>query len=99
MAKHGAKADDIFAGRTTPALAALSWPSSAPSRAATSRRRAAIPALDRAVLPAFLPVALVAPALARMEKQGPRPPLNEPVDSAAMAGAMASRRAAARRNV
>ncbi len=70
MAKHGVSADDIFAGRTTPALLALLAELRAIARSHLARARPLIASLDRALLPTFLPATLVEPALQRMERRG-----------------------------
>ena len=79
MAKHGAKAEDVFAARLTPEVAAVLGDLRALARSHLAKARSLIPALDRAVLPAFLPVALVEPLLAIMEKRG-FDPLNAPAE-------------------
>jgi len=66
--RHGVRAADIFAGRTTPALRAALAELRAFARgnlAAFTARRAALPT---AAAPAFLPVALVPAYLDRMER-------------------------------
>lgn len=79
MAKHGAKAEDVFAARPTPEVAAVLGDLRALARSHLAKARALIPALDRAVLPAFLPVALTEPLLGIMEKRG-FDPLNQPAE-------------------
>ncbi|HWJ76364.1 MAG TPA: phytoene/squalene synthase family protein [Kaistia sp.] len=70
MARHGVKADDVFAGRATPALMALLAEMRTIARDHLDKARAAIRRLDPALLPAFLPATLVEPTLLRMEKRG-----------------------------
>lgn len=70
MRKHGVDATDIFAGRTTPALTALLAELRGIARGHLAKARQAQASLDPAILPAFLPVALVEPLLARMERRG-----------------------------
>ncbi len=70
MAKHGVSADDIFAGRTTPALTALLADLRSIARGHLAKARPLIAGLDRALLPAFLPATLIEPTLQRMERRG-----------------------------
>lgn len=68
--RHGARQEDIFAGRDTPALrAALAGMRARIEEHLGDCARAA--ALPAAVLPAFLPVALVGPYLQRLKRTGP----------------------------
>jgi len=73
VAAHGVAASDLFAGREKPALFALL----AELRAITRRHLAAVTSqaksLPPALLPAFLPVALVEPRLRLMERPSYRP--------------------------
>jgi phytoene synthase len=68
MARHGVRADDIFAGRTTPELLRLLADLRATARRHLGAARAALAGADRVALPAFLPVALVEPVLALMDR-------------------------------
>lgn len=67
MEKHGVRADDIFAGRMTPELGALLAEMRAIARRHLAEARRLIAPLDRGLLPAFLPVALVDPLLKRLD--------------------------------
>ncbi len=69
MSRHGVAADDIFAGRATRALHALLAEMRAIARGHLAKARPLIARLDSALLPAFLPAALVEPTLRRMEKR------------------------------
>ena len=79
MARHGVRAEDIFAGRTTPELLRMLADLRATARRHLAAGRAALAGVDRAVLPAFLPVALVEPVLTLMDRPG-YDPFRTPVD-------------------
>jgi phytoene synthase len=70
LARDGARADDVFAGRTTPelqqALAALRGE----ARRHVVAFESALATLPAALMPAFLPVALLPGYLSAMEKPG-----------------------------
>ncbi len=68
MSRHGVAADDIFAGRATPAIHALLAEMRSIARGHLDKARALIAGLDTGLLPAFLPAALVEPTLRRMER-------------------------------
>ena len=70
MTEYGVKADDVFAGRMTPELGALLARMRMIARDHLAKARPLIAGLDRALLPAFLPAALVEPLLGRMERRG-----------------------------
>ncbi|WP_029073946.1 phytoene/squalene synthase family protein [Kaistia adipata] len=79
MERHGVRAEDIFAGRTTPELLRMLADLRATARRHLGAARAALAGADRAVLPAFLPVALVEPVLALMDRPD-YDPFKTPVD-------------------
>jgi phytoene synthase len=68
MQKHGVSADDIFAGRTTPELLRMLADLRATARRHLGAAREALSGAESDVLPAFLPVALVEPVLALMDR-------------------------------
>jgi phytoene synthase len=70
MERHGVKAEDIFAGRTTPELLALLSDLRETARRHLDAGRAALAHADRIALPAFQPVALVEPMLRLMDRPG-----------------------------
>ncbi|MCX5515120.1 phytoene/squalene synthase family protein [Kaistia algarum] len=65
---EGVVSEDIFAGRTTPELLRLLKTMRDIAQDHLGRARAALASAETAVLPAFLPLALVEPVLARMER-------------------------------
>jgi phytoene synthase len=79
MERHGVRAEDVFAGRTTPELIRLLADLRATARRHLEAGRAALAGVDRAVLPAFLPVALVEPVLTLMDRPD-YDPFRTPVD-------------------
>jgi phytoene synthase len=68
LARHGAKPEDIWAGRTTPELRAALAELRQHIRRYLQSFEAALPTLPAAAIPALLPVALVPLTLARMER-------------------------------
>lgn len=70
MKTSGVSAEDIFSGRTTPALRTLLAELRTVARGHLAEARRRLGSVDRALLPAFLPLALVEPLLARMERGG-----------------------------
>jgi phytoene synthase len=78
LARHGAEAADLHSGRITPQLRAAL----AELREIVRRHLAALRMADDGVperlLPAFLPVSLIAPTLARMEQSDPLKPPTVP---------------------
>jgi phytoene synthase len=70
VAAHGVDLDDVFAGRTTPALASLLAELRAVVRRHLAAAQTGLEHLDAALIPAFLPLALVEPHLRKMEKPG-----------------------------
>ena len=87
MQRYGARAADVFAGNGDHRACAPCWPNCGCGRAIISA--AARGLLDDAppeIAPALLPVALVRPALDRMERRSYQP--FQPGESAAMAAAM-----------
>jgi phytoene synthase len=70
LERHGADPEDIAAGRTTPALRSVLADLRAVVREHLAVARRLCATLDPALLPAFLPVALVEPHLRRMERPG-----------------------------
>lgn len=81
MQAAGVSAEDIFAGRVTPGLRTLLADLRAVARGHLAEARRRLGAADRIVLPAFLPLALVEPLLARMERSG-HDPLKDMTDLA-----------------
>ncbi|MCX5493609.1 phytoene/squalene synthase family protein [Kaistia dalseonensis] len=69
MAKHGVLADDIFSGRTTPELLRLLTELRQIARRHLDIARRLLAEADPALLPAFLPVALVEPLLKQMDRR------------------------------
>jgi phytoene synthase len=67
---HGADLKEIFAGHMTPQLAALLKEMHAIIRRQLDKARALIGGIDRALIPAFLPLALVEPRLRMLERPG-----------------------------
>jgi phytoene synthase len=78
MAAHGVSLDDVFAGRTTPPLLALLAEMRAITRRHLDAARKLLVGIDRALMPAYLPLALVEPTLRLLEKPG-LDPLRTPV--------------------
>ena len=68
LARHGARVDDIFAGRSTPELHKALAELRDAARRHVLNFESALPTLPTAAMPAFLPVALVAGYLAVMEQ-------------------------------
>lgn len=73
MQRHGAAVDDLFAGRDTPELRAALAELRLHARRHLAAAGELIGAVPPAIVPALLPVALVAPTLNRMERRGYRP--------------------------
>jgi len=73
MARYGAQPADVFAGRTTTELRAALAELRLRARRHLAAARDLLPAAPAAVAPALLPVALVRPALERMERRGYQP--------------------------
>lgn len=73
IAACGVEAADIFAGRVTPQLRSLLADVRGLARWHLDAARRHLKETDRAMLPAFLPLALVEPLLAKMEKSGHDP--------------------------
>jgi phytoene synthase len=76
---EGVASEDIFAGRVTPGMLKLLATMRGIARDHLARARAALGAADSTVMPAFLPLALVEPALARMERPD-YAPLTAPIE-------------------
>jgi phytoene synthase len=72
--RHAVKAADIYAGRTSPGLNASAAELRDLARHHLAVARVGLAALPREALPAFLPLALVGPALARMDRSDPLAP-------------------------
>jgi phytoene synthase len=70
MQRHGVAADDVFAGRATAPLLALLAELRRIARDHLAAARRALGTVERDLMPAFLPLALVEPQLARMERPG-----------------------------
>jgi phytoene synthase len=68
--RHGVTRDDIVAGHTSPGLAAALTELRAIARDHLRRARTLRATMPPAIVPAFLPVALVEPYLGRMERRG-----------------------------
>jgi phytoene synthase len=73
LQRHGASAEDVFAGRATPELRAALAEMRLHARGHLAAANDFLTAAPRAVLPAFLPLALVRPTLQGMERRGYRP--------------------------
>lgn len=69
LQRHQAKPEDIFAAKATPELRAALAEMRLHARGHLAAARSFLAAAPAADLPAFLPVALVAPLLRRMERQ------------------------------
>lgn len=69
LARHGVDRADIFSGRSSPGLLAALSDLRAVARRHLERTRSLIARVPAATAPAFLPVALVEPYLARMERR------------------------------
>ncbi len=80
-AAHGLNIEEMFAGRATPALASLLAELRAIARKHLAAARVALRSLEPALLPAFLPLALVEPHLRQTEKPG-FDPLKNPAEIA-----------------
>jgi phytoene synthase len=70
LAKHHVDLDDVFAGRTTPPLLALLAEMHAIARHHLDTAYDLIGGIDPALIPAYLPLALVEPSLRLLEKPG-----------------------------
>lgn len=68
LQRHAVKAADIYAGRSSAGLNALAAELRSLAQGYLAAARAGLPALPREALPAFLPLALVGSALARLER-------------------------------
>jgi len=68
MQQHGVRAEDIFAGKSTPELLRMLADLRVTARRHLDAARAALADVDRVALPAFLPVALVEPVLRLMDR-------------------------------
>jgi phytoene synthase len=79
LQRHGARAEDAFAGVATPALRAALAELRAAALRHLSQGAAHIPGLQPAVVPAVLPLALVRPTLRRMEHRGHDPFVPRPL--------------------
>ena len=73
LRRHGADAEDAFAGKATPELRAALAEMRLHARGHLTVANDFLVAAPFATLPAFLPVALVRPVLARMERSGHDP--------------------------
>lgn len=71
LQRHGARAEDAFAGRSTPALRAALAELCNIAHVHLTQVMESIASLPSAVLPALLPVALVGPMLRRLRRQDP----------------------------
>jgi phytoene synthase len=67
--RHGARADDIFAGRATPELRAALAEMRAHARRHLDEVRSILPGVPEAAAPALLPAVLARPLLDRMERR------------------------------
>lgn len=76
---HGVDREQVFAGKTTPALKAAVADLVAIARGHLDELRQRIGDVPREAIPAFLPVCLTEPLLSRIEKRG-EDPLNTVVD-------------------
>ena len=68
--RHGVRRDDIFAGRSSPALLAALAEIRARARVALAETRRLIRTIPSEIAPAYLPVSLVEPILDRMDAAG-----------------------------
>jgi 15-cis-phytoene synthase len=73
LQRHGAKPEDIFAGKVSPELRAALAEMRAHARAHLAEVKVLIATAPAALAPALLPVALVRPTLDRMERRGYAP--------------------------
>ena len=73
LRRHGAHPEDAFAGKATPELRAALAEMRLHARGHLTAANDFLIAAPAAVLPAFLPVALVRPFLSRMERRGYNP--------------------------
>jgi phytoene synthase len=73
MARHGAQAEDVFAGTATTELRAALAELRLHTRRHLAAARDHVGAAPAAIMPALLPVALVKPALDRMERRRYQP--------------------------
>ncbi|MEX0840796.1 MAG: phytoene/squalene synthase family protein [Xanthobacteraceae bacterium] len=73
LQRHGAHVEDIFAAKATVELRAALAEMRLHARGHLVAANDFLPAAPAAVLPAFLPIALVRPALARMERRAYHP--------------------------
>jgi 15-cis-phytoene synthase len=67
---YGVSLEDVFAGHATPPLAALLTEMRAIARRHLATARKLLAGIDQALMPAFLPLALVEPHLRLLEKPG-----------------------------
>jgi phytoene synthase len=67
--RHGARAEDVFAGKPTPQLRAALSEMRELARRHLDQARALVSAAPPAIAPALLPLVLVRPRLARMERR------------------------------
>jgi phytoene synthase len=70
LARHGVRTSDVFAGRTSDGLNAALTDMRDLARRHLAMARTRVPELPQEALPAFLPVALVGPALRRLDRCG-----------------------------
>jgi phytoene synthase len=73
LQRHGVEAETIFAGKTIPELRAALADMRAQARRHLAEAKSLIAAAPAAIAPALLPVALVRPALDRMDRRGYAP--------------------------
>lgn len=78
LARHQVRPADIFAGRSSPGLAAALRELGQVARERLSAVRSAIQTVPREAVPALLPVALVRPLLDRLARSEPFAPLELP---------------------
>jgi phytoene synthase len=70
LKEHAVEPETLLAGETSPALLAALAELRSVARRHIETARGLVGAIDPAVLPAFLPVALVGPQLDRMDRAG-----------------------------
>jgi phytoene synthase len=68
LQRHGAVTEDVFAGRSSPSLSAAAGDLRSLARGHLAAAQNMLNALPQPALPAFLPIALVRPALDRMKR-------------------------------
>jgi phytoene synthase len=73
LQRHGVRAEDVFAGKTSAELRAALTGLYKHARGHLAKARAVVPAMPAAIAPALLPAALARPMLDRLERQSKIP--------------------------